>query len=622
MKIILTATFLISLKLILFSQEKNYCNRLSFSLDPLFAPFYHGVASGDALSDRVIIWTRVTPTNQMDSIEVEWFMATDTLFTSLVNSGTIWTKEIRDNTVKIDVTGLAPDTWYYYYFKALSTNSIIGRTKTAPVGATDSLRIAVVSGSNYNNGYFNAYQSLADRNDIDAVFHLGDYIYEYGTDEYGTHPDRELSPSYEIISLNDYRMRYSHYRLDPNLRFAHQQYPWYVIYDDHETANNSWSGGAENHDSGSEGSWDARKSAGVRAFFEWIPIRDNPDSSIYRTINIGNLAEFIFLDTRLEGRDDPEGLPVDDPNKTILGTQQYNWLTAKLLEAQYTTPVQWKIISQQVMFAPLLFLGITLNKDQWDGYEFERQKLLNYIYGMGIMNTVIITGDIHTSWANDVPNPALGNYGANGQGCGTVEFVTQSVTSPSVDFGSGIGESVILAANDHIKWADLANRGYFILDVNTQRCQADWYFINDINTQTYAETFASAWYVENNENYLKNSIVPSMRYPPFPYFAPQYPDQTVDIKTQNTANIVLLGSFPNPFSDHLSLQLYSSMIQSLKIEIIDLNGKIFYSEIIKNNCKDLIYYKINTSGLNTGKYILSIESEDGSKINKKIIKIK
>ncbi|MFH2095981.1 MAG: alkaline phosphatase D family protein, partial [Bacteroidota bacterium] len=465
-----------------FSQEKQFCNRLSYSFDPLFEPFYHGVASGDATSDAVIIWTRVTPSGQMDSIEVGWYMATDTFFTNVVASGTFWTNEGRDNTVKVDVTGLTPDTWYYYYFNALSTNSLIGRTKTTPNGDNDSLRIAVVSGSNYNNGYFNVYRTMAARNDIDAVFHLGDYIYEYGTGQYGDHSDRELLPSYEILTLDDYRMRYSHYRLDPDLRFAHQQYPWYVVYDDHETANNSWVGGAENHDSGTEGSWDDRVAAGKKAFFEWLPIRDNQDSSIYHTIKFGKLGSVFFLDTRLEGRDDPEGLANDDPNKKMIGSTQYNWLTQQLYNAQYSTDsTQWKIIAQQVMFAPLLMLGITLNSDQWDGYEVERQSILNFINAYGIMNSVILTGDIHTSWANDVPNPMMGSYGSYGQGSGTVEFVTPSVTSPSTDFGAGIGEAVIMAANSHIKYCDLAHRGYYILDVNKNRCQADWYFVNDIN---------------------------------------------------------------------------------------------------------------------------------------------
>ncbi|MBN2682737.1 MAG: alkaline phosphatase D family protein, partial [Bacteroidales bacterium] len=581
------------------SQEKGYCNRLSYSFDPLFAPFYHGVASGDALSDRVIIWTRVTSMAIVDSIEVKWFVATDTLFTDVVASGTLWTNENRDYTVKVDVTGLQPKTWYYYYFNAMETNSVIGRTKTIPVGATDSVRIAVVSGSNYNNGYFNAYQSMADRNDYDAVFHLGDYIYEYGTGEYGTHSDRELMPAYEITNLEDYRMRYSHYRLDPNLRFAHQQYPWYVIYDDHETANNSWSGGAENHTEGSEGNWNDRKAAGIRAFFEWIPIRDNPDSTIFRTFNYGDLAGFIFLDTRLEGRDDPDGLAVDDPSKTMLGTAQYNWFTNELLTAQHVNNIHWKFISQQVMFAPLKFLGITLNTDQWDGYEVERQKILNYVYGMGIQNTVVLTGDIHTSWAMDVPNPTLGEYGDNGQGCGFVEFVTPSVTSPSTDFGAGIGQSVIMSANEHIKWVDLANRGYFILDVNLNRCQADWYFINDINSQNYIETFADAWFVNYGETFLRHSLVPSMRVPPFQAFAPVFPDQTVE-KAEYESEVVIMGLYPNPCTDKIMVQFYLRSIQEIKISIIDNLGKEIINQKFVNTCLDLNYCQINTGNISPG----------------------
>jgi alkaline phosphatase D len=620
--------FAVLISVSLFAQrEKAYCDRLSYSLDPAFAPFYHGVASGDPLSDRVIIWTRITPSSPADSIPVDWHVATDTSFLNIVANGTFYTNEDRDWTVKVDVTGLQPDTWYYYYFRGSDQNSIIGRTKTISEGNTDSLRIAVFSGSNYNNGYFNVYQSAAERNDVDMMFHLGDYIYEYGTGEYGDHSDRELVPGHEILTLSDYRMRYSHYRLDPDLRLAHQQYPWYVIYDDHETANDSWTGGAENHDPDTQGEWEERKSAGIQAFKEWIPLREindpaNPDNHIHRNVDIGDLASFIFLDTRLEGRDDPEDLPNDDPNKTMLGANQKTWMKNELSASQ-STGIQWKFLSQQVMFAPLKMAGVTLNSDQWDGYAAERQEILNYIYGMNINNVVILTGDIHTSWANDVPNPTINSYGSNGQGSGCVEFVTTSVTSPSVDFGQGVGAWAIQQANPHIKWVNLIERGYFILDVNTSRCQADWYFANTIDNTTFNEQFAQAYYVNDGDRYLQASSVPSVRLDPNPPLSPLYPDQLVKISGEkHNQELVLMGIYPNPVKENFTIQYYSDEGNLVTLEIYNINGQLVYQDKKEQNCSDLNYMEVNASGLKSGNYILKLTNHKGHSISKQFIKTK
>jgi alkaline phosphatase D len=608
-------------------RERGYCNRLSSSFDPAFAPFYHGVASGDAFDDRVILWTRVTPDDTYEEIPVDWFVALDTSFNQIVSSGTEYTTEELDWTIKIDVDGLQPGVWYYYYFHALDRNSIIGRTKTTPVGDFDSLRIAVVSGSNYNNGYFNVYRALAERNDIDCVIHLGDYIYEYGTNEYGTHEDRSLQPAHEILSLSDYRMRYSHYRLDPDLIYAHQQYPWYVIYDDHETANNSYVDGAENHDPNTEGDWETRKNNGLQAYFEWIPMRrmndsEDPDNIIRHTIRFGNLATSMLLDTRLEARDNPEDLGVNDPNKRLIGDQQFNWLKMELYNYQYTDLVQWKLITQQIMFAPLTVFGIVANKDQWDGYNFERQRILNWIYGMDIKNTVVLSGDIHTSWANDVPNPNMGDYGSNGQGSGTVEFVTPSVTSPSTnDFLGGLGSGALMGVNPHMKWINLADRGYYILDVNQLRCQADWYFINTINETNYVLSHASSWFVNNNENFLRQASIPSIRLNPNPPLAPEYPNQTVDIENvESKIDVVVVGVYPNPVDESFTLQFYVRNAQKVQLKITNLLGKTFIEKTMNITCPDLQYQYFDASAFKPGNYLLTIITEDGVSTTKQIIK--
>lgn len=613
-----------------FSQPlQTQCGRLESSFDPEFAPFYHGVASGDALSDRVIIWTRVTPVNTVESIDVEWYMAEDTIFDNLVAQGTVSTTEDVDWTVKIDVDGLEADTWYYYYFRALNMNSIVGRTKTNPVGDTDSLRIATISGSNYNNGYYNVCKQIAVRNDVDCIMHLGDYIYEYGTNEYGNHDERALQPGHEVLTLADYRMRYSHYRLDPDLRYSHQQYPWYVIYDDHETANDSYKDGAENHDPDSEGDWEERKANALQAFFEWVPMREindpeHPENKIHHTVTFGDLAASIMLDTRLEARDEQDGLSNDSNEKRMIGDDQFDWLKMELYNYQNTTPIQWKLITQQVMFAPLKIAGIVVNNDQWDGYQFERQRILDWIYGMSIENTVVLTGDIHTSWANDVPNPSIGEYGSNGQGSGTVEFVTPSVTSPSTNsFFGGIGAGAIQLANPHMKWVNLDSRGYYILDVTKIKCQADWYFIDNIDSRSYVESFATGWYVNEGESFLRQASVPTVRMMENPYLAPDYPIE--DLTTSETEvalgkELVIVGVYPNPVNDKCFVQFYVDKPQLIELSVFNLLGQSVFKTSFESKCSDLDYYEVDMKDLETGQYILQIKTEHGFVKTKQIIK--
>ena len=224
------------------------------------APFYHGVASGDPLSNKVIIWTRVTPIDFSQSISGTYKVAKDSLFNNVVSSGNFNTDYTSDFTVKIDVGGLNPNTFYFYQFQTNGKKSPIGRTKTIPVGNIDNMRFAVVSCANLESGYFNAYKAINQRNDADAIIMLGDYIYEYEEGYYDPNSNvpRDLEPSNEVISLADYRMRYSSYRLDRSLQQLHQNYPWICVWDDHEFANNAYKDGAQNHDS-NEGNWYDRK---------------------------------------------------------------------------------------------------------------------------------------------------------------------------------------------------------------------------------------------------------------------------------------------------------------------------------------------------------------------------
>jgi alkaline phosphatase D len=436
----------------------------SAQFDPSMAPFHHGVASGDALADRVIIWTRVTPNDPNDSYEVEWQVATDEAFANVVANGSELTDGSVDFTVKVDVTGLTQNSWYYYRFTLEGEQSLVGRTRTAPSAQVDRMRFAVASCQKFDSGvFYNAYSHLAERTDIDAVIFLGDYIYESAGSTTGS--GTVIQPANEILSVEDYRQRYASYRLDSNLRKVHQQWPFYAVWDDHETANDSWSGGAGNHDPATEGPWADRKANGQQVYFEWLPIRASaPDSySIYRKIPMGPLLDLIMIDTRLEGRDEQVGLTdaaIDDASRSILGAAQKQWFKSQLS----TSTAQWKIIGNQVMFAPLELPAIPiifpnggiLNADQWDGYRAERQEIVEHLHDNNIDNVVVLTGDIHTSWGNDIPHHDL-NYDPNtGEGSVGVEFVTTSITSGSSPVS--VGQSIVTAANPHMKFVDLCSK--------------------------------------------------------------------------------------------------------------------------------------------------------------------
>lgn len=582
---------------------------------PFMAPFYHGVASGDPLSDRVIIWTRVTIDDAIDpnaTIQVNWRMATDVSMTNVVANGITSTNALKDYTVKVDVTGLSPYTCYYYDFSFNNYNSIVGRTKTAPTGQVDSLRFAVVSCSDYENGFFNAYASIAQRNDIDAIVHLGDYIYEYEAS--GGAGGRLTEPANETISLTDYRTRYSHYRLDKDLRDVHQQHPIIAIWDDHETANNSWMGGADNHDPATEGDWSVRMASGKQAYLEWMPVRENDMDSdrIYRTINYGDLVNFYMLDTRLEGREEQvtaTSSELNNPDRTIMGTEQFDWLKNELLNSN----TKWNILGQQVMMAPLKAFGIPLNMDQWDGYPAERSKLFNFILDSNIQNIVVLTGDIHTSWANDLPSS---NYNSStGSGSVGVEYVITSVTSSSTPLG--VPSSVISAANSHNKWSDLTKKGYLILDINQERTQGEWWLCNTITESNPAISLGAKYYVNNQERFLRTAANSTNRSGGTCLQAP-FVDPNVGI--QSTKNeLVWLGAYPNPFEKEITVQYNASKAEKLTVSVLTLDGKKMKQFQIFAN-QGLNYVKIDGENLLSGNYQVVIENGQSVR-TKRIVKL-
>ncbi len=290
------------------------------------ASFLHGVASGDPTQDAVIIWTRVTPRFK-EPTQVQWEMATGPDFGSILRSGTVITSSDHDYTVKADVTGLPAGQTFFYRFSALGALSEVGQTRTLPAGDVEAFTLAVCSCSNYPAGYFNAYRHMAERDDIDVVLHLGDYIYEYPRGGYASENAGELRreslPGHETVSLGDYRSRHAQYKSDPDLQAVHARHPFMLTWDDHESANDGWTGGAQNH-TRDEGLWSRRKAYAIQAYFEWMPVREpagRPRDQLWRSVDIGDLASLTMLETRLSSRSQP----VDMGKEMVLQSTSYDF---------------------------------------------------------------------------------------------------------------------------------------------------------------------------------------------------------------------------------------------------------------------------------------------------------
>ena len=555
--------------------------------------FNHGVASGDQRHDRVVIWTRVTP-DSAGPVPVRWIVARNRELSDVVKTGVVNTNEARDYTVKADVSGLRAGAPYFYGFRAGDAQSAVGKTRTLPRGRLEQLKLAVVSCASYPHGFFNAYEALARRDDVDLVVHLGDYIYEYGLAGYGGDVAVQLgrvpAPDVECVRLSDYRQRHAQYKREAELQAAHAIAPWIVVWDDHEVANDSFATGAENHQP-NEGEWADRKRAALQAYYEWMPIREPQAGRAFEAINrsyqFGDLFTLIMLETRLLSRTQPldyvtdlpiatqrwnmanpqapvalreaeadtpemqrlpaiyedvdgelrpvldwrraQGMIAAVPNlpagfflapnvealdaalnaddRVLLGEAQQRWLGEELAESRRANAV-WQVIGNQVIMAPVaapdlsatppqlaaalerLSPGVTqllkltrfpfpLSADTWDGYPRSRAQVLAAIRAAA-GNTLVITGDSHKAWVNEL-NDA--------QGRAAVEFGGASITSPSegdyftpfgIDFGAGLR-----ARNPHIKHSDPMHRGYLLLTLTRELATAEFYSVTNILSKEY-----------------------------------------------------------------------------------------------------------------------------------------
>lgn len=441
------------------------------------SPFKHGVASGDPTPDRVILWTRLSVEDDGSTVEGDWQIFEDPETTRLVVSGTFETDASRDFTVHVDAEGLDAGTTYYYRFTYDGWRSVLGRTKTAPKGEVSRLRFAVASCASFGHGYFHAYRAIAERLDLDGVVHLGDYIYEYGP---GYGEVREYEPPKELIKLEDYRRRYAQHRADPDLRELHRQHPMMAVWDDHEVANNAWFGGAENHNAG-EGDYFERKRAAQQAYHEWMPIRSDDPARVHRRLTFGDLVDLLLLDTRHWGRsqqiDDANDPEFEAEERTMLGEDQELWLKEEF-EASHAT---WKLLAQQVMVSDLPL--DVVNTDSWSGYPAARRRLFELADGGEPL--VVLSGDIHMSWALDLIN------GDDDTPLGA-EFVTTSITSPSLERELAESARELALESGYVEFADLWRRGYMLIDVDRERVQAEWYLFNRVDERSAEERFRGA----------------------------------------------------------------------------------------------------------------------------------
>lgn len=482
------------------------------------APFAHGVASGDPLSDRVILWSRLTLNEQpTETLVVHWSVALDPTLKEIVAEGEAYTDAERDFTVKVDAQLPYPATTYYYAFYFQGVTSITGRTRTAPNSSASSLRIAVCSCSSIYSGFMNGYGRIADRNDLDLVIHCGDYIYNRPDENERHRIPADYIDEKDPETLEELRRRYAYYRRDPQLMRAHQQHPFAIIWDNHDIE----SGPID---------------AAIRAFHEWVPIRSpEPDNHhrIYRHLPYGPLLDIVLLDTRHIGRDPAvkTGNPllndvIDDENRSLLGQPQFDWLTASLSASE----ARWRLFGNQVMMAPMLALGIVdnpsddimgyndagliLNPVQWDGYAAERRRLFHFLRENKIRNNIIVSGDLHMSFAADLVedpiNRAMYDCKTGGQSVG-VEFLPSSISRGNIDEQIGatpgtlasIAASVALGvANPHIRYADTREHGYGIVHISDAETLFEFWY-TPILYQTRYQWLGASLVCKSGHNHLQ-----------------------------------------------------------------------------------------------------------------------
>lgn len=420
--------------------------------------FRHGVASADPTARSVLLWTRVTVAEET-SVDVEWAIATDADISNIVAKGEVTTTAEQDFTVRVDVPNLTPGTTYHYRFRAEGQKSKVGRTKTLPEGSISQLKIAFVSCSSYAHGAFHPYAKIAEDPTIDLVVHLGDYIYEFASGQYGNW--RRYEPKHACVSLDDYRLRHRQYKTDKSLAEAHRLFPWVVLWDDHDFANNAFLDGAEGHQQEVHGDWVERREAARRAFLEWVPVRTEGTGPISRSFKLGDLADLIVADSRMGEKTEPSRRKA---RETMLGQPQEEWLSNTLRESQST----FCILAQQLIVASFKVTGRFYDQS-WQAYPRSRTRLVNQIQRFAAGRTLAVSGDLHTSVASVIHTSAQEPTNTPPV---MVEFVTPSVTSPCPF------EDIPDEQNKHLAYLNTKQRGFLLMELSHEQAIATFHQVD------------------------------------------------------------------------------------------------------------------------------------------------
>jgi alkaline phosphatase D len=474
-------------------------------------PFKLGVASGEPLSDGVVLWTRLAPSPlnadgqggmPNANVTVEWQVSTNDRFTSLAAQGSVTAAYADSHSVHAEVSGLSPDFDYYYRFRAQGHISPVGKTRTAPAAGSfgRDLVMAFASCAHYESGYFTAYRRMAEDNP-GLILHLGDYIYE------GAAATGVIRPHVgaEIVSLADYRRRYAQYKSDPDLQAAHAAAPWLVVPDDHEVENNyAGTSRSGNTPALTAAQWTARRTAAYRAYWENMPLRNAQKYAgnsipLYRRTRWGQLATFHLLDTRQYRHDQACGdgwqncSDADLAARSLPGTAQETWLLDGLGQRLGT----WDILGQQVFFARRINSAGQMSMDSWDGYRAARKRIQDGWVARGVRNPVVLTGDVHRSWGNnlkaDYANASSATIGS--------ELVTTSISSG----GNGSGATAIpdVANNPHLKFYS-DHRGYVRTTITPTQMRADFRAVTNITEHGTAASTLRSFAIQDGLPGLQN----------------------------------------------------------------------------------------------------------------------
>ena len=514
--------------------------------------FAHGVASGDMTQSSAIIWTRVSGKTSDSGVILSWELSETENFAPTVRSGAVIAYAAADYTAKVDVKDLLPGKTYYFRFKSGKEISSVGRLKTLPEGRLDTLRFAVVSCTNWEAGFFNVYDHIARDESFDAVLHLGDYFYEYGEGGWGGDVGQSIgrshAPKHELITLSDYRARHAQYRTDPNLQAMTAMHALLPMWDDHETANDSWKDGAQNHNA-DEGSWNSRKKSALQAYYEWMPVR-NPKGkaeNLYKSYSFGNLLTLVTIETRLSARAQP--INIDDYTKDMDGKEDAEIFRKEVLyapdrpmmdEAQTEFIIDafsnskaaeqpWRLMGNQVVMGRLhsadltphvkeenilaieadwpavrdfvknSAYGLPIYPDSWDGYPWAREQLYTKLRAAGLTDIVVVTGDAHEFWANDLTDDAGTKIG--------VELGTTSVTSPTLFsyFGKDTPDYSMLVtqSNPDVRYYNAMHNGYVDLTFTRSKAEVKLITVDTVLDRSYSAGAVAEFTVKKSGESVK-----------------------------------------------------------------------------------------------------------------------